>query len=248
MTKKVDEVTVVEEVKGTVDLLKISQETVSDLVQSGFIKEEMEKHMKKGLASVIDDVFGSYSTFSKAVKEELKNHLNVNLEELGLGAYNTLVMNMLKEKFDEVIKLNGIDKLKSSVEDMLSVEKKEWKLSEIINKMKEAYMKKVHDDDGESLDGMDCAFYYKKYSNLAFIDFDGNEDESNYACRYRLSVNKSGTINNLTIRGKEITNETIMAGLHGFDDFMLQLYISGATIILDPKEVDKYYDDCEEEY
>ncbi len=246
MTKKVDEVTVVEEVKevnGTVDLLKIAEKTVGDLVESGFVQEKMEEHMKKAIESIMDDTFGRWSTFSKAVKKQLEEKMDINLDELGLASYNTMVGEMFKENFDKMLKTDGVDKLRETIEGFLKIDEKEITLSELMKKMKSAYQAKIHEDEGEDLGGLEISFHYKKYTSLTFIDFDGQEGMSSYECRYRMSVhNETGTINGLTIKGKEITNKTVMDGLYKFDNQMLQLFMKGTKIIMDPDNIDHEYE------
>jgi len=61
----------------------------------------------------------------------------VRADARGIRGYNVLLLNTVQEILDNQIQMQGIDRIKTELTQMFSpMEKKEWKLSEIIEKMK----------------------------------------------------------------------------------------------------------------
>ena len=215
------------------DLNKLVNQGLADIETEGFVKQAVNKHLKKTIESIIGDIFCSYSTFGKKLKAEITNQLNVNLEELKLAGYNTMVLNTVKEKLDEVIHIQGIEKIKESLDALLDNVKPEYRLSELIEEMKGKVNEYGDYNDRE------ISFHIRPdRSILTFINFDEEPGKQDYQCKYKIWVNSdTGVIAGAEIGDQKFDNRVIMGGLRGFEETLFKLYAAKPKLIIDESNV-----------
>lgn len=219
------------------DLNKIVNDSLVKIAAEGYVEKVVEKRLKESIESVIDDLFRSYSDFGKNLKKEVGEKLKVNLGELKLDGYNVMVLNAVKAKLDEAIHIQGVERIKGSLDNLLVDVKKEYKLSELIEEMKRDATEYNDDHYGEEI-----SFHIDPDSSvLSFIYFDPDEDKEKYQCQYRLVLDKDGSMNSISIGDRKFDNRLIMGGLHGFEETLFKIYSTGAKIIIDENNVDVEY-------
>lgn len=212
-----------------IDLNKIVNDSMEQIESEGFVEKVVKEKLEKTIKDIVDDTFRSYSDFGKNLEKHIQENLNVNLGNLNIDGYNTLVLAVVQEKLDLAIKVQGVEKIKSAMDEMLKDVKKEYKLSELIEKLKgEDYREEYEYDEDDQV----TLIIDKSYS-LTYISLDKKEDKSEYSCEYRLAVDKDGKIYSLKIEDKEIARNNIMAGFHGLGNTLFKIYASGAKIVLD---------------
>lgn len=228
----------------TMDLNKMVNNALAKMTEAGYVEQVVKKALEKTVSSVVDDLIGGYqSDFKKSLETHVKENLNVDMNKLNLAGYNVLLLNAAQEILDDQIQTEGIERVKSELTRMFSpMEKKEWKLSEIIEKMKNEE-NSDNDKAGDSI-----SFHYDDSFSLGIhVYFDPEENERQYGCKYFFYISRdeknknSGHISSLKIDNKELTNKQILNGFYGFDKFLFQLYATGATIIADHGNVDEDY-------
>ncbi|PWW06301.1 hypothetical protein DFQ01_103203 [Paenibacillus cellulosilyticus] len=228
----------------TMDLNKLVNNALAELTETGYVENVVKKALEKTVSSVVDDLIGGYrSEFKTSLETHVKENLNVDMNKLNLAGYNVLLLNAAQEILDDQIQTEGVERVKRELTKMFSpLEKKEWKLSEIIEKMK-SEENEDHEKDGESI-----SFHYDDSFSLGIhVYFDPEGNESKYGCKYTFYISRDeknknvGRLNTLNIGGKELTNKQILNGFYGFDKFLFQLYATGATIIADHDYVDEAY-------
>lgn len=222
------------------DLNKMVMVGLKNMQDSGKVQEIVEKHLEKTVESAVNDLFGSWSDFSKDLKKTIQEELQINLKELQIGSYNHMVLNAIKDKLDVVISNAGIEKLNAELEALLVTEQKEYKLSELIEELKKD---EIGYGDPEDYEGKEISFHHDPdRRTLNFIYFDSEEGKEQYECKYRLVViPEDGTIQSVNINDKAFDNRVIMGGLHGLDETLFKIYTTGAKIIVDSDDVDIYY-------
>jgi len=168
------------------NLNQMVSESLKNIEEEGFVQATVEKKMKQTMESIIDDIFSSWSSFGKNLKEHIQQELKVNLDELKLEAYNHMILNVVKEKMDEAIHVQGTEKIKKQLDDLLSDNKTEYKLSEIIERMKDDVM----DWDSDEYYDKQISLHVEKGSVLSFVYFDKEEYKEKYKekyeCQYKL--------------------------------------------------------------
>lgn len=225
------------------DLNKLVNENLAKLEANGAVENIITDRLKKTIESIVDDLFSSYSDFGKNLKIEVQSALNVNLKELKLAGYNVMVLNAVKEKLDEVLHIQGVEKIKDSLEQMLSDIKEEYQLSELINEMKEKA------NEYGDYDEREISFHIDPDRNiLTFIYFDEEADKEKYECKYRIWVDKSGTVCGVEIKEQKFDNRLIMGGLHGFEQTLFKVYSMHPKLIIDEEHVNIEYGYSEGDY
>jgi DNA-binding transcriptional ArsR family regulator len=224
------------------DLNKMVNDSLAKIEAEGYVEKVVEKRLKETIASIVDDLFRSYSDFGKELEKEVKAYLSVDLKKLNLTGYNVMVLNAVQEELDKVVHIQGVEKIKESLVKLLSNPPKEYKLSELIDEFK----RDVLSDDSD-YEGREISFHFKREYGSIYISFDRDDDKSEYRCQYRIWVEEDGSITTITINDKKFDNKVIMGGLWGFDKTLFKIYTSGTKIIMDDGDVDIEYGSSEED-
>lgn len=226
------------------DLNKIVMESLAKMESEGKVQAIVEKHVESTMNKVIDNLFGSWSDFSKDLENNAKEALQINFKDLNLATYNHLILEAIKDKLDDEITNQGVAKIKSQIEALLSDAKREYKLSELVKELSE----EVEDIDELSYD--DChemTLHVDQPYGSWWIGLDSRPDIGEYRCKYRIHVSEEGRVYSVKInddnRGVErsIENFDVKAvanGLRGLEETLFKIYASGAKLIVDE-------DDCE---
>ncbi|WP_271725627.1 hypothetical protein [Bacillus paralicheniformis] len=226
------------------NLNQMVNESLKNIEEEGFVQATVEKKMKQTMESIIDDIFSSWSSFGKNLKEHIQQELKVNLDELKLEAYNHMILNVVKEKMDEAIHVQGTEKIKKQLDDLLSDTKPEYRLSEIIEKMKDEAL----EWDSDEYFDKQISLHIEPMSSMAFVYFDKEEYKEDYRCKYRLAIDEKGILRRCTIDDKEFDNRVIMGGLHGVDELLFKIYTTGAKVLVDENDINVYYPSEDEDY
>lgn len=216
-----------------IDLNKIINESLADIEKSGFVKETVDKAVKEAIGSVVTNVFSYRSPLRDQLEKYISNNLNVNLDELNITGYNTLVLKAVQEHLDRTLKVQGIDKLKERMNYMLSNAKAEYTLSEIVKELKNDEFIDFEDDEITLIIDNDNSFVH--------IYMDPQEGVSKYSCAYKISMNKN-EVYTIKLGNKSVTTKDILANFIGFEDFLFKIYAAGSKIILDKGNYSDDYD------
>lgn len=220
-----------------IDLNALVNQSLANIEESGFVKEVIQKRIEKTVTETIDELLRGYSPFGKALKSEIESKLQVNFKELDIASYNQVVLNAVKEKLDQAVYVQGVEQIKASMDAMLSDIKPEYKLSEIIEKLKECA-----EDDAKENDWSEISFHIDAdRSVLAFVYFDEEPGKEKYRCKYRLSICKDGRLNTVEIRDCKLDNRLVMGRMSGMEELMFKLYAHKPVIIIDENHVETEY-------
>lgn len=218
------------------DLNKLVNDGLAKIQAEGFVKQVVEEQLKETIKNIVHDVLREYSDFGKNLKEQIESQLNINLDELNIASYNLMVLNAVKEKLDEAMHLQGVEKIKADMDEMLGTAKTEYKLSELIEELKNDAL-----EDDDDLRGKEMSFHIDSRSYLTFIFFDEDHDKDKYDCKYRITMDKEGYLTSVKIGSREFKNSVIMGGLYGIEATLFKMYTQGSKLIIDEDEVDTYY-------
>lgn len=224
-----------------IDLNKMINDSLKNLEEEKFVEKIIKEEIQSTLKNIIDNAFSSYSKFGKQLKEKVEESLKVDFSGLGLICYNELILSTIKTELNNLIQIQGVEKMKESVSGLLSEVKSEYNLSELIQELKERDYRD-HDYDDKITLIIDNDDRYG--SCVIYIDKD--EDIDKYKCNYRISMDKEGKSYSIRVKDSEINaHYLIMKGLYGLDSLLLKIYASGAKIKLDegndPEEYEIYY-------
>ena len=223
------------------DLNEMVMSSLTKMQSEGKVQEIVEKHVESTVESIVKDLFGSWSDFSKGLKEEAQNSLAVNFKELNLPSYNHMILETIKEKLNNSIQAAGVESIASEIEGLLSNPKREYKLSELVKEL----AKEIEDADEleyEEYREMTLHIDDERPTSAKFIYMDAKEDVSEYQCKYRLFLSREGVLLSVEVEDKESWKEksysdfdakTVMSGLSGLEETLFKIYTSGAKIVID---------------
>lgn len=227
-------------------------DSLAKMESEGKVQAIVEKHVEATVNDVVKDLFGSWSDFSKELKNTAKEALQINFKDLNLSSYNHLILQAIKDKLDDEITNQGVLQIKNQIEGLLTDSKREYKLSELVKELAEEI---------EDLDDLGYDEYHEmtlhiddSYSSH-WIGLDSRNDISEYSCKYRLLVNSQGElcsvkINDVERYSRKNINEfdvrAVLNGLHGLEETLFKIYTSGAKLIIDEEKCE--LEICNPEY
>lgn len=217
------------------DIALIAQEKINKFVTDGTVDQMIENQIKKTLESTVTDVFRDYSDFGKDLKKTISEKLKVNLEEIDIPTYSNIVCKVIQDTLMTTSLESSIAKIKATVEQFINqIEKKTWKLSEIIKN----YLKDVNYRE------QDAVYEVKdpEYSSY-WVYIGSKKEKSSYLGRsdydVRILVNtKTNVISNVWYENKPLTGLTVNKNW-GFDGFLMSLWINECVLEIDEDESDE---------
>jgi len=227
----------------SLDVQVVMNQVLDEMNESGALKRLLQEQMERTMKSVFEHMFSSYSDFSKQIESAVKESLKVDTEKLNLPTYNTLVAQVVREKLDELVRVQGVEKLQQQLDEMLTNVKETYSLQEIIDEMKR-----------EENEYLTCSSSGERITlnidsharSLTFIRFDPAVGVEKYRCKYGITVDtEDGRIHSVDIEGKKMDSNAMMGGFHGVAKILFQMYATNAklTDFDDEDEINLYYDD-----
>lgn len=224
------------------DIQKLFNDQVSQLIASGEVEAMFKKHILKCLESTISDVMG-WGEFPKKLKAAVSEEvLKLDLSRLTAMDYTAVVTDIVKAELEGTM----FGHMKKSISKNIaayttSLEKKEWKLSEIIHKfIKEIKEEKDGGDYGE------ISFHCEKctYGDEYYIYFDEKSDKTKYECDYRIGTMRENEVFTFTAKGYSSNDRSGKVPSNGdrffrdMDAFLFKLYTERAKVIVDEDNVE----------
>src|SRR3712207_163105 len=225
-----------------IDINKIVNDSLVKLEEEKFVEGVVQKRLEKTITEIVDDVFREWSDFGKNLKEHVEKNLNVNLSNLGIEGYNTLVLAAVKEQLDKIITTQGVEKIKKRTEEMLLDIKDEYTLTEIIEELKgEDYRNEWECDEDDKV----ALIIENSGNGYKHIYLNEEEKSNKYSYDYQIDLDNDGKPYAIKLKGNEINTKKILGGLYGLDKLLFKIYAHGSKIVLDqgddPEDYDIYY-------
>lgn len=198
-------------------------ETFRGLVESGRVDEIIRSKLEKCIEDIFDDTLRSYSPFGKSLREAVSAGLAFDVERLGVGGYQAMVVDIIKGKVDASLSGEWADKLKADVDELLRAAPATIKLSELLAKLAED-----HEDEAarEEWEGATMIVDAPKHGST-WVSLSPSGERKSYMATWRFAVGENGEIFGLSVDGKEAKG--LREGtLRGMERYIFQLQ-SGAT-------------------
>ncbi|MBS4172098.1 hypothetical protein [Bacillus sp. FJAT-49736] len=228
------------------NLNQMVMDSLAKMDTEGKVQEIVEKHVSSTIESIVKDVFGSWSDFSKNLKDQVQDQLQINFKELDLASYNTLIMKAINEKLNDTIATEGLARINGQIDELLSDTKDEYKLSELVKEL----VSEIDDlDDLGYEDYHEMSMHIRTPYGLTYIHLDAENGKDEYECKYKICIDprKNNEIVSIDIqedrygRTKELKSfdvRAIMRGFRGLEETLFKLYARKGRIILDEDQVE----------
>lgn len=219
---------------------KLINDKFKELSENGKLDDIVTKQVTNFITGIINDSLSSWSEVNKSFKEKLNTKIIEGFEKLDFIQYSKILTDLVESELNKSIVEFGITPAKEMIKNFVgALEKKEWKLSEIIEKFKdEEVIPEEHNDSGEIAFIREVSDYGTIY--IGFCESNKNITHR-YQCKYQLMIDsKTKKLYSPTIDG--VASHPINdICLYGFDLFIFKLYAMGCTIDCD-------FDDVETEW
>lgn len=216
------------------------QSALNNIVASGTIEEIIAKKVEKTIEDILTDSLRSYSDFGKKLEEVVKQSLKIDLSKVSTLGYQQIVVDIVKQKLQEATLKHISEPIEKAINEVIApIEKRTYKLSEIIEKYKE------YEWDSSDDDEIEISFHveYSEYGSI-YIGFDKKRNKERYSCEYQFSIDKKDqAIWMFEIKGwKPQRGDLRASSIHGsFDHFIFNLYASQCPIEIDENNVETYW-------
>lgn len=211
------------------------------MVASGKLEETIGALIERTVSEILSESLRSYSPFGKALAEQVKGELNVDLSRLGLGGYNTIVLEVVKHKLAQVIDTTWKPQLERSIEDLLRGAPAQVKVSAMLDQLRQDYEDDARSDEW---DHATCIVGDDSYSSR-WLYFDPQPRTGAYECSYRVLIGPGGRSPSIMVDGKH--RQALFAGpSYGFGRLLFQLQTGMTEIVLDLPEGthEAHYERC----
>lgn len=231
------------------ELEKVVQKSVNDLVSSGKFEEMINNHLSKTVDEIVKDALRSYGDFGKQIKDAVNECLKIDLSTVKMLDLSVVINKTITEQIQNSVNENILESVKESVKEITGeLDKKEWKISEVIDKLKASA--ESWDRDGNSEITIIAEEKTESYGKYTHYYFDYKSDVDKYSCAFQLDLKlnketnlyevynfKGGSLN----KAKE--NDIRFQPIFGsFEKFLFRLYASKCVIINDSNDIDCYYE------
>lgn len=222
------------------DLVKLITDKVTEIESSGKLEEIVEKHTLECINDVVKDSFNYNGEAKKSIAEALKDKLKIDPDNLNLSRYQKIVTGIVEQHVNDTVVKNLGDEIRTAVDKITQVvEKKEWKLSEIIGKFIEEIDKSY---DGEMDDQYGtCTLVVDEDRSFAHIYFDMEEGKEKYQCKNSIALHE-GKIFHVKL-DDEIYSPFVIHSMDNFESFIFKLYCNNVVVVIDECQLEYYRED-----
>lgn len=214
------------------DLNKIMNDSLVKIEEEKFLEQTFEKHIKKCLDEVVGDLFSWGGPLKKQLKAEVEGKLQLNLKDLDIASYSQIISGIVASKLDEAIHIQGVEKVKTEMDEILKKCKETYTLSEIIDELKKearGYREDYEIDEDEKV-----SLHIDDHGSLVFIRFDEDRDESEYRCKYSLTLRtEDNSIHSVKVDGESQDKRMKLGGGSDLTGLLFIMYANGAKVELD---------------
>lgn len=223
---------------GNINLSELIAKQVEVSVNEN-IQKLIETNVNKCIEDVARDIFSYGSESRKALKHQLEHQIGIAISNLKVEHYNVLVSNAIQQSVNtQLIDIVQEDVKKLVLYDISLLEKREWTISEVVDKFKEYLVKDA--DILEIYDGDNFTVIIDQRSSLfTSIYFDVEAGQQKNECKYSISLSnfrgeesKVYHVNPLLISPYDQKNE--------FEKLLFALYASSAKIDISNRNYDTY--------
>lgn len=224
------------------DIQVLVQQQLEKIIQEGKLEAIVRAKVEKTVEEVVQEMVRSYSDFGKGLKEEINKAFKVDFEKISALDYNHIVVSIVKEHLDKRLLESVKEPIAKEIDEYLGpLEKKEWKLSEIIDR----FIKDEIDDEDRHSGGEITLHVERSNYGSTHIRFDKDNNKKSYECEFEMSLDtKTGVAYSFRAGKYNPHNGDLRtASLHGsFEKFLFRLYAQRVSITVDDCDTEYYYD------
>lgn len=208
---------------------------VQRLEDSGEVKEVVKKHALKCIDDVVRNLFSWDTETKKAIEQAVSSGLKLNLENVKLQQYNKVVESAIADRLNNTSLEAVTDMIKEQIDGITNaLEKKEWKLSEIMSKFIDCIDTGNMEHERET-----CSLFIDRRGDWYSIRFDETEKVYSYECANTMYLSEERLV---SVQLDEFPLSPFLARpKDSFEAFMFKLYCNNVKVIIDENNIELDY-------
>ena len=215
------------------DISAVSEAALDRIVSSGMIEKTIEKALLNTIQNSIESELSSYSAFGKKLTEKVKESIQINFEDCTLPTYNSLIMETIRSKVNDLMESQGRKEIEQRLTGMLMPAPEKLKLSELV----EEFKKDVAYNDSKMI-GKNIEYTLEPTTVTKSRWFNlSKPSDSKYDPEFSMLISEDLTI--ALIRWKKPQHYVFIGdGWYGFERRLWMLHAHGIKIELDVNNID----------
>jgi len=218
------------------DLSELTQAALEEFKASGKIEKMINEQLDATVRSAIKSALGY--KFEENLRKALSEELHVNLDHLGFGGYNQMVLGIVKKNVDQYMREDMGKRLDEAMKEILSNPPSEIRISEIIDAFVDECMK-YNDEEDVCKDDIRERLIIEENDHGSYYDISIKDPDRNTWGRADLFIHVSHLqddnvhIIGIRVGGKNLEKDLFVGPLYGLDRLLFAAWHGGAKIILD---------------
>lgn len=219
------------------DIQEIAKEKLQLIIDNGTFDTLIEKQLTDTCKSIVSDLFRDYSEFGKELKKTLQEKMVVNLNQLNIGMYTTMICRTIEESTEGVLEEVKQRVRKHTAEVLEVPEKKDWKLSELVK----AYRGLEDDHDADKVvvevDDERYGSIWVRIGKEVKKSYSYSTPTQNYEIRM-LVDKKTKVIHNVWYQDSLINPRIKKIYKRDIENLLAKLWINECTLELDTEDAE----------
>ncbi len=219
------------------DLQAKVNDLLAEMIRGGSFDEMIRSKIEKTLEAIVDSELCRYSAFGKALSDQVGKALNINLGELGLGGYNLIVAQIVKDRIEHQINGEWKTKLEKEVDDLLRAGPPEIKLSELFENFMSDWVDEARENDWEH-----ATILVEKSefgSTWIHMDPEPKSERDKYRFMLRLQIGNKGDLGFVEYDEKwsarKRPEKNVFSSMYGIEKRFFQLRAGTSRLVVDLK-------------
>lgn len=248
-----------------IDIQEIVNAKLKEMEEGKVLENLISSTVEKAVTNAVTDAIDGYS-IRRILEDKIEKDVKAGVADIGFTAYNTLIVNKVRELMESIVKEDLATKVTGLFENVLINKRETIKLSEIIEEYHKLYEDMDYDDWRELEDGHfqvewdeeeDGSF---RRLNLTLSQEIQEKNETWGGTRYyrgskekKLEMHLSSykdeaaSIYMVKFEDKDLSDVSVLRNMSSFEALMMNLYLNKTKVEIDVEDdIDTYvegYDD-----
>lgn len=226
------------------DIAQQINSSVQGMIESGKLKQMVEKNLEETLQSTIKESVESFFRWGeggKTIEKVIKESLKFDVATLALPDYRDLILNRVRDLVDQEMSGIGAEKIRECVDKI----KGDYPAEISIEKLFEKFFEEEFDEDDLMEEQEITINIDADKRHLVFIYFDKDSDKKAHNCAHRLVIHpEDGRIHSYEYEGRSKNTLIRFGEEYGFKNYLFGLYAAGTKITgaktADPSDMNRH--------
>ena len=238
-----------------IDIQEIVNAKLKEMEEGKVLENLISSTVEKAVTKAVTDAIDGYS-IKRILEDKIEKDVKSGIADIGFTAYNTLIVNKVRELMESIVKEDLAIKVTGLFENVLINKRETIKLSEIIKEYHKLYEDMDYDDWRELEDGHFQVEWdeeekssfrtlklilsqepQKKERSWGSSYYTGSDDKKLelYMTSFK---DEAASIYHVKFEGKDLKDISVLRNMNSFEALMMNLYLNETKVELDIEDED----------